>query len=846
MSCTIALVGNPNSGKTTLFNQLTGNHQYTGNWPGVTVERKTGNLRGDTSVEFVDLPGIYSLLPYSADEVVARTFLEEGAPDAIIDCVDASNLERNLYLTTQLMEFGVPVVVALNQMDIVRKRGYTIKSKELEKVLGVPVVEISALKGEGIADVVKATVDAAEQGAKAKPVRFSAELETYLKQVEEQLPAGIPADLRRYHAIKFFERDQEIVAEHGKAEAIDKIVIDAESRFDDASDAIITNERFKFIEGFISRVHKRSISGLTRTEAVDRVVLNRVAAIPIFVAVIALIYYISVSTVGTIATDWANDGVFGDGFYIGAGQEQLDEVQGTYDEAQGQIGAFLAAAGEKGIDTSEIATYVGEDAEEGAELDSAGGQAALAQFSKDAAALRTNYAAVDEDTGEETDTPVDLAAFTAALSVAEPDPTAYGIWVPGIPKLVEGGLAAVNCADWLQDLILNGIIAGVGAVLGFVPQIMILFFLLAILEGCGYMARVTFILDRVFRRFGLSGKTFIPMIVGTGCGVPGIMASRTIESEASRHLTVMTTTFMPCSAKLPIIALIATAFFGGAWWVAPFAYFLGIFSIVISGIMLRKTKPFIGETTPYIMELPEYRLPRFVDLLRSMWERAWAFIKKAGTVILAATVIVWFLSGYGFEDGAFGAVASTDHSLLAAFGNAIAWIFVPLGWGNWEAASTTVSGFLAKENLVGTMAVLYGGDPSVAWTTTFGAGLAELHGGVAVLGTAAAFSFMVFNLLCAPCFAAMGAIKREMGGFNKWFWAALGYECGYAWVVATIVFQLSAWALTGTFSGFTLLAIVLLAFILFMLFRPFPKGREVEGAGAGAGAQAAASAGDAA
>ena len=832
MSCTIALVGNPNSGKTTLFNQMTGNHQYTGNWPGVTVERKTGNLRGDTSVQFVDLPGIYSLLPYSADEVVARNFLEEGSPDAIIDCVDASNLERNLYLTTQLMEFGVPVVVALNQMDIVRKRGYTIKSKELEKVLGVPVVEISALKGEGIAEVVKAATDAASAGEKPKPVRFSAELETYLKQVEDKLPAGIPADLRRYHAIKFFERDQEIVAEHGKTEAIDKIIIDAESKFDDASDAIITNERFKFIEGFISRVHKRAISGLTRTEAVDRIVLNRVAAIPIFVAVIALIYYISISTVGTIATDWVNDGVFGEGFYIGAGQEQLDEAQGAYDEAQGQIGAFLAAAEEKGVDTSKIATYVGENAEEGAELDSSDGKAALAQFSAEAASVKTEYVSVDEETGEATDTPVDFDTFTEALSVPKPEPSAYGFWVPGIPTVVENGLNAVGCADWLKDLILNGIIAGVGAVLGFVPQIMILFFLLAILEGCGYMARVTFILDRLFRRFGLSGKTFIPMIVGTGCGVPGIMASRTIESEASRHLTVMTTTFMPCSAKLPIIALIATAFFGGAWWVAPFAYFLGIFSIVISGIMLRKTKPFIGETTPYIMELPEYRLPRFVDLLRSMWERAWAFIKKAGTVILAATIIVWFLSGYGFENGAFGAVTDSDNSLLAAFGNAIAWIFIPLGWGNWEAASTTITGFLAKENLVGTMAVLYGGDPSVAWTTTFAAGLAELNGSVAALGTAAAFSFMVFNLLCAPCFAAMGAIKREMGGFNKWFWAALGYECGYAWVMATIIFQLSAWAITGTFTGFTLLGIVLLAFILFMLFRPFPTGREVEGAAA--------------
>ena len=828
MGCTIALVGNPNSGKTTLFNQLTGNHQHVGNWPGVTVEKKTGHLRADEDIEFVDLPGIYSLLPYSSDEKVARRFLEEGNPDAIIDIVDASNLERNLYLTTQLMEFGVPVIVALNQMDIVRKRGYTIKSKELSKVLGVPVVEISALKNEGISELVKLSVDAASEKPEIHPVRFSSELETYLKQIEDLLPNDIPEGLRRYHAIKFFERDHEIVPEHGKKESIDKIIIDAEGHFDDASDAIITNERFKYIEGFISRVHKRSISGLTRTEAIDRVVLNRVAAIPIFICVIACIYYLAISSIGTIATDWMNDGVFGEGFYIGQGQEQYDEAAGAYDEAQGKTGAFLAAAEEKGIDTTEMTEVVaassGDDAKTSG-IESEHGQQVLATFSKEAANVKTQYVSVDEDTGESTETPVDISEFVQAQSVSAPDPASYGMWVPGIPTVVESGLNAAGAPDWLKDLLLNGIIAGVGAVLGFVPQIMILFFLLAFLEGCGYMARVTFILDRLFRRFGLSGKTFIPMIVGTGCGVPGIMASRTIESPAARHLTIMTTTFMPCSAKLPIIALISTAFFGGTWWVAPFAYFLGIFSIIISGIMLRKTKPFIGETTPYIMELPEYRLPRFVDMLRSMWARAWSFIKKAGTIILAATIIVWFLSGYGFVDGVFGAVESSDDSLLAAFGNAIAWIFVPLGWGNWECASSTITGFMAKENLVGTMAVIYNTDPSLAWTAVCEQGLAELNGGTAAVGIAAAFSFMIFNLLCAPCFAAMGAIKREMGGFNKWFWAAIGYECGYAWVIAMIIFQMSAWVITGTFTGFTLLAICFIALILFMLFRPFPKNK---------------------
>ena len=828
MSYTFALVGNPNSGKTTLFNQLTGNHQHVGNWPGVTVEKKTGHLRTDESVEFVDLPGIYSLLPYSSDEMVARRFLEEGDPDAIIDIVDASNLERNLYLTTQLMEFGVPVIVALNQMDIVRKRGYTIKSKELSKVLGVPVVEISALKNEGISELVKLTVNAADKKELVQPVRFCTKLENYLKEIEDLLPNDIPAQLRRYHAIKFFERDHEIVPEHGKKESIDKIIIDAEGDFDDLSDAIITNERFKYIEGFISRVHKRTISGLTRTEAIDRVVLNRVAAIPIFICVIACIYYLAISSVGTIATDWMNDGVFGEGFFIGQGQEQYDEASSAYGEAQGQMAAFLAAAEQQGVDITKVTEVIKADETDEAQnsgTQSKYGQNVLASFTKEAANVKTQYVSVDEDTGESTTTPVDVAAFKEAQSVTKPDPASYGMWIPSIPTVVENALNSVSAPDWLKDLLLNGIIAGVGSVLGFVPQIMILFFLLAFLEGCGYMARVTFILDRLFRRFGLSGKTFIPMIVGTGCGVPGIMASRSIESPAARHLTIMTTTFMPCSAKLPIIALISTAFFGGTWWVAPFAYFLGIFSIIISGIILRKTKPFIGETTPYIMELPEYRLPRFVDMLRSMWARAWSFIKKAGTIILAATIIVWFLSNYGFVDGAFGAVESSNDSLLAIFGNAIAWIFVPLGWGNWECASSTITGFMAKENLVSTMAVIYNTDPSMAWTAVCQQGLAALNGSIIAVGTAAAFSFMIFNLLCAPCFAAMGAIKREMGGFNKWFWAAIGYECGYAWVIALIAFQMSAWVITGTFTGFTLLALFFIAFILFMLFRPFPQAK---------------------
>ena len=818
MAIKIALVGNPNSGKTTLFNQLTGNHQYVGNWPGVTVERKTGTLKGDKEVEFVDLPGIYSLSPYTNEEIIARDYLASGDPDAILNIVDASNLERNLYLTTQLMEFGLPMVVALNQMDIVKKRGYTIKSDELSRRLNVPVVEISALHGDGIEDATAAVVKAGRSGQAPIPPRFCQEVEAYLSRMEEKVPASVPAKMRRYNAIKLFEHDSLAEEKLGKIDCTD-IILSAESEFDDRSDAIITNERYKFITNFIDSVQKRSIKGLTTSEKIDRILTHRILALPIFAAIITLVYYLAISTVGTYFTDWMNDGVFGDGWFVASqGREAYDEDSGAYDDAQNDIDAFLVDAEEAGIDTDEISGYFGEDAE--GDLDSDEGQAALAAFEADAADLVATTHIVDEESGEVDEHEVTLEDFQAALEVPEADPAEYGPWVPGVPVLVEDGLTAIDAPEWLDDLVINGIIAGVGAVLGFVPQIMVLFFLLAILEGCGYMARVTFILDRIFRRFGLSGKTFIPMIIGTGCGVPGIMASRTIESESSRHLTVMTTTFMPCSAKLPPIALISTAFFGGAWWVAPMAYFLGIASIIVSGIILKKTKPFLGETTPYIMELPEYRMPRFVDLLRSMWERAWAFIKKAGTIILLATIIVWFLSGYGFEDGVFGAVSEMDNSLLAAFGNAFCWIFAPLGWGSWEGAAATVTGFMAKENLVGTMAVLFGGDPTIAWTTAFMANLTEVSGG---FGQAAALSFLVFNLLCAPCFAAMGAIKREMGGFGKWFWAAIGYEMLWAYVVALMFFNFGRVVAGGSIDACFILAVVVAIAIIYLLFRPASK-----------------------
>ena len=881
MPLTMALVGNPNSGKTTLFNQLTGNHQYVGNWPGVTVERKTGTLKDDTGVQVVDLPGIYSLSPYSNEEVVARDYLVQREADVIIDIVDASNLERNLYLTMQLMEFGTPVVVALNQMDIVRKRGYEIDSAALSQALGLPVVEVSALTGEGVEDVVRAARAAAEKGEVPTPAPFSPELESLVEHLQGDLPQSVDPRLARFYAIKYLEGDERVIAELGQIDDLTTHVRAVEARFGDRADAVVTNARYDYITSFIDRVQKRSNPELSPTEKIDRVVLNRVLAIPIFFVVIVAIYYLSISTVGSVATDWANDGVFGEGWYLdpiaivnpeAGAQAKLDAATEPYDEAVAAIDAYLEEANKQGIDTSEVARYVGSAAEEGADPSSAEGKAALDAFERKAqdAGVVAEMQVVDPEEATETDYYIyqgdaaqtkaekqadernaqvaaegrsasveavtycfdgeqvgeDGAATPQGVRVPAPlEPSAYGLWIPGVPVIIGNFLRSVGCADWLYDLIMNGIVAGVGAVLGFVPQIMILFFLLAILEGCGYMARVTFILDRIFRRFGLSGKTFIPMIVGTGCGVPGIMASRTIESESSRHLTIMTTTFMPCSAKLPIIALISTAVFGGTWWVAPIAYFMGIASIVMSGIILRKTRPFMGEATPYIMELPEYRLPRFVDLLRSMWERASAFIAKAGTIILLAAVAVWFLSNYGIYEGRFQWVGEElmDHSLLASFGNAFAWVFAPLGFASWQAAASVVTGLIAKENVVGTMAVVFGGQ-GVVWTRAFMDSLA-LTSGSASLVHVAAFSFMTFQLLCAPCFAAMGAIKREMGGFNAWFWAAIGWECSWAYAIALIIFQAGRLVVTGTFDLWTVVALAVVAALLFGLFRPMPAGQ---------------------
>lgn len=790
----IALAGNPNSGKTTMFNALTGANQYVGNWPGVTVEKKEGVLKGDSSTRIIDLPGIYSLSPYSPEEIVARGYLLGERPDVILNIVDGSNIERNLYLTTQLLEVGIPVVVAVNMMDVVRKRGQSINIEALSSELGCFVVEVSALKNEGLDEAIdRARADSSL--AAPKPITFSAPVEEAISAVSEKIGSQAPEGLRRFYAIKLLERDEKIAAALPASPNVDKEIDDLERAVQDTAESAIINDRYEFISRIIGRC-RAALPGkdaLSVSDKIDRVVTNRFLALPIFVVVMFLVYYISISSVGTLFTDWANDGVFGDGWYVGPGQEQLDEVTEEYDAATSAIDAFTAAAAEEGLDPES----------EG--------------FAAASEGVIAHYESYDDETGENETVMVDAAAYAEAQEVVAqygeegPDPAAYGFWVPGIPVLATAGLTAIGCADWLQSLIVDGIIAGVGAVLGFVPQLLVLFLLLAFLESCGYMARIAFILDRAFRRFGLSGKSFVPMLIGTGCGVPGIMASRTIESQKDRRMTIMTTTFMPCGAKLPIIALFAAAIFGGVWWVAPSAYFLGIAAILLSGLILKKTRFFAGDPSPFVMELPEYHMPTAGGVLRSMWERAWSFIKKAGTIILLACVLVWFISGYGFVDGALVAVEDQNASLLAALGGSVAWLFAPLGWGDWQAVSATVTGLIAKENVVGTLGVLYDGD--AGWYANLQAAYTPL----------VAYSFMAFNLLCAPCFAAMGAIKREMNN-AKWFWAAIGYECGLAYAVSLCLYQLVGLAIGEVaFNLFTVVSIGLVALFLFLLFKPAKK-----------------------
>lgn len=845
----VALAGNPNSGKTTLFNALTGSNQYVGNWPGVTVEKKGGKLKADKSIEITDLPGIYSLSPYTLEEVVARNFLIQEKPDAILNIVDGSNLERNLYLTTQLLEMGVPVVVAVNMMDVVRKRGDEIHAEQLAKELGCNVVEISALKNEGIDEVVNClkTIGSA---AAPTPITFSAVAEEAISTIEGRLPSSVPANLKRFYAIKLLEKDSKIIAALEGAPDVSDVVAKVEKESDDDTESVIINDRYSYISTIIDHCRsKNSASQLTTSDKIDRVVTNRILALPIFVVVMFLVYYISVSTVGTIATDWANDGVFGDGWYLGSGQEQFDEVSEEFEGAQESVDAFEAAAEEEDLDPASetfiedaeaaglTATYESYDDETGknetveVDVDAyqealdvlapyQGDQNAIAAF--EAAAIEEGLDPESEDFADEAadagiiatyvdedgeTQEVDADTYAEEVEGSEPDPTEYGMWVPGIPVLVEQGLDSIGCADWLKALILDGIVAGVGAVLGFVPQMLVLFLLLAFLESCGYMARIAFILDRVFRRFGLSGKSFVPILIGTGCGVPGIMSSRTIENQNDRRMTVMTTTFIPCGAKLPIIALFAGAVFGGEWWVAPSTYFLGIVAILCSGVILKKTRFFAGDPAPFVMELPAYHLPTIGAVLRSMWERAWSFIKKAGTIILVACILIWFISSYGFVDGVFQAVEDQNDSILAIIGGAICWIFAPQGFGDWQAASATITGLIAKENVVSTFGILYDGD--AGWYANVQAAFTYASG----------YAFLAFNLLCAPCFAAMGAIKREMNN-TKWFFAAIGYQCGIAWVVSLWIYQFAGLAVGEvSFNVFTVLAIATFIAFLWLLFR---------------------------
>lgn len=846
----VALAGNPNSGKTTLFNALTGSNQYVGNWPGVTVEKKGGKLKADKSIEITDLPGIYSLSPYTLEEVVARNFLIQEKPDAILNIVDGSNLERNLYLTTQLLEMGVPVVVAVNMMDVVRKRGDEIHADQLAKELGCNVVEISALKNEGIDEVVNClkTIGSA---AVPTPITFSAVAEEAISTIEGRLPSSVPASLKRFYAIKLLEKDSKIAAALEGAPDVSDVIAKVEKESDDDTESVIINDRYSYISTIIDHCRSKNMaSQLTTSDKIDRVVTNRILALPIFVVVMFLVYYISVSTVGSIATDWANDGVFGDGWYLGSGQEQFDEVTEEFEGAQESVDAFEAAAEEEDLDPASetfiedaeaaglTATYESYDDETGenetveVDVDAyqealdvlapyQGDQNAIAAF--EAAAIEEGLDSESEDFADEAadagiiatyvdedgeTQEVDADTYAEEVEGSEPDPTEYGMWVPGIPVLVEQGLDSIGCADWLKALILDGIVAGVGAVLGFVPQMLVLFLLLAFLESCGYMARIAFILDRVFRRFGLSGKSFVPILIGTGCGVPGIMSSRTIENQNDRRMTVMTTTFIPCGAKLPIIALFAGAVFGGEWWVAPSTYFMGIIAILCSGVILKKTRFFAGDPAPFVMELPAYHLPTIGAVLRSMWERAWSFIKKAGTIILVACILIWFISSYGFVDGVFQAVEDQNDSILAIIGGAICWIFAPQGFGDWQAASATITGLIAKENVVSTFGILYDGD--AGWYANVQAAFTYASG----------YAFLAFNLLCAPCFAAMGAIKREMNN-TKWFFAAIGYQCGIAWVVSLWIYQFAGLAVGEvSFNVFTVLAIATFIAFLWLLFRP--------------------------
>ena len=815
----IALAGNPNCGKTTLFNALTGSNQFVGNWPGVTVEKKEGKLKKHDNVVIMDLPGIYSLSPYTLEEVVARNYLVGERPDAILNIIDGTNLERNLYLTTQLTELGIPVVIAINMMDVVRKNGDQINVAELSRELGVRIIEISALKGDGVMEAAEAAVKAAE-GTKTVPMHtFSGPVEHAIAHIEEAAVHNLPEEQQRWYAIKIFERDDKVLEKLSiPADVMTHIDADiqaAEKELDDDAESIITNERYVYIAELIKSCYKKYNQGqLSASDKIDRIVTNRWLGLPIFAVVMYLVYYIAMVTVGSAATDWANDGLFGDGWHLfGIGTSEYTEVADNYTAASEAISAYYdldteaddfdpdtTLADMKAVQPDSASTTIEVEDEETLAMND----------------MTVYYDAIPADADEETTVGMsylDAVTYFEENGFDEPDPADYGVWVPGVPVLIGNALEAAGAAEWLNGLILDGIVAGVGAVLGFVPQMLVLFLMLAFLEACGYMARIAFVLDRIFRKFGLSGKSFIPMLIGTGCGIPGIMASRTIENERDRRMTIMTTTFIPCGAKVPFIAMVAGAIFGGAAWVATSAYFVGMAAIIISGIMLKKTKMFAGDPAPFVMELPAYHWPTLGNVLRSMWERGWSFIKKAGTIILLSTIAVWFTTYFGWAEDGFRMLSEEeiDCSILAHIGSLIAWIFAPLGWGNWKAAVASITGLVAKENIVGTLGILYGGGDETVYQA-LGAVFTQISG----------YSFLVFNLLCAPCFAAIGAIKREMNN-AKWTWFAIGYQCGFAYLCALMVNQFGK-AFTGSLNVIGLVAaIAALAFIIYMLVRPYKE-----------------------
>ena len=815
----IALAGNPNCGKTTLFNALTGSNQFVGNWPGVTVEKKEGKLKKHDNVVIMDLPGIYSLSPYTLEEVVARNYLVGERPDAILNIIDGTNLERNLYLTTQLTELGIPVVIAINMMDVVRKNGDQINVAELSRELGVRIIEISALKGDGVMEAAEAAVKAAE-GTKTVPMHtFSGPVEHAIAHIEEAAVHNLPEEQQRWYAIKIFERDDKVLEKLSiPADVMSHIDADiqaAEKELDDDAESIITNERYVYIAELIKSCYKKHNQGqLSASDKIDRIVTNRWLGLPIFAVVMYLVYYIAMVTVGSAATDWANDGLFGDGWHLfGMGTSEYTEVADNYTAASEAISAYYeldtesddfdpdtALADMKAVQPDSASTTIEVEDEETLAMND----------------MTVYYDAIPADADKETTVGMsylDAVTYFEENGFDEPDPADYGVWVPGVPVLIGNALEAAGAADWLNGLILDGIVAGVGAVLGFVPQMLVLFLMLAFLEACGYMARIAFVLDRIFRKFGLSGKSFIPMLIGVGCGVPGVMASRTIENERDRRMTIMTTTFIPCGAKVPFIAMIAGALFNGSAIVSTSAYFIGMAAIIISGIMLKKTRMFAGDPAPFVMELPAYHWPTLGNVLRSMWERGWSFIKKAGTIILLSTIFVWFTTYFGWVDGTFRMLdeSEIDSSILAAIGGAIAWIFAPLGWGNWQATVASITGLVAKENIVGTLGILYGGGDGSVYDA-----MAAAFTGIT------GYSFLVFNLLCAPCFAAIGAIKREMNN-AKWTWFAIGYQCGFAYVVALMINQFGS-LFTGSANVLgVIVAVILLAGLIYMLVRPYKE-----------------------